>query len=239
MPTIWCLPTAQATPASARTPPNDLLTRSSRSSGASGKDIIQYRRPGAPDQRAIEESRPRSVVFRYHALLGQFLFRILILGQVREPHSAQHAGCLGELDVVVSDDLDAIAPRVAKIEEAPFERGDTSRLELLAGRFLVIDNQTEMATVISGLFTAPLQRNELIAQVDEGHGIAFAPQLECEEAAVERQRLLDVADLERDMVEADDAGLLRSSHGISYCSDRVYRARRNAPQPARLSKCEV
>src|SRR5712675_2804613 len=64
-----------------------------------------------------------------HALLGQLLLRALVLGEMRQPHAAQHVGCLGELDVVVADDLDAVAPWIQEIEEGTVEDGDTGRLQ--------------------------------------------------------------------------------------------------------------
>jgi hypothetical protein len=47
----------------------------------------------------------------------------------------------------------------------------------------------------------------LVAKIDEGHRLALAAQLEVEDAAVERQRLLNVPDFQRYMVEADGARL--------------------------------
>jgi hypothetical protein len=98
-----------------------------------------------------------------HTFLGQFLFRILVFGKVRETHPAQHVRRLGELDVLIADDLNPITPGVAKVEETSGEQRDTSRLERLVSRLLVIDDQTEMATIVRGLLTAFLKRNKLIA----------------------------------------------------------------------------
>ena len=117
---------------------------------------------------------------------------------------------LGELDVVVADDLDAVAPGIAKIEEGSVDQGDSGGVERLAGRLLVIDHQAEMAAVVRRLPAALLQGDELVAQIDEGHGVGLAAQVEGEETAVERQRLFDVPDLQCDMVEADGAGLVNS-----------------------------
>jgi len=50
-----------------------------------------------------------------HALLGQLPLRMLVFGEMRQTHTTQHIGSLGELDVVVADDLDAVAPGVAKV----------------------------------------------------------------------------------------------------------------------------
>src|SRR5437660_1669310 len=61
--------------------------------------------------------------------------------------------------------------------------------------------------------SALLQREELVAQVDDRRGLALAAQLELEQTAVEGQRLLDIADLERDMVETDGACFACFRHG--------------------------
>jgi hypothetical protein len=63
-----------------------------------------------------------------------------------------------------------------------------------------------MPTVVGGLPAAFLQRQELIAKIDERHVVALAAQFEREQPAVERQRLIDVADLEGDVIEPDRTG---------------------------------
>ena len=55
------------------------------------------------------------VLFRHHTLFGQFLFRILVFGKAREAHAAQHIASLGELNIIIADDFDTIAPGIAKI----------------------------------------------------------------------------------------------------------------------------
>ena len=60
-----------------------------------------------------------------------------------------------------------------------------------------------MTTLVGRLLAPLLESNELVAEIDEGHGVALAAQLEREEPAVERQRLIDVADLDRNVIDAD------------------------------------
>jgi hypothetical protein len=97
--------------------------------------LPDHQPPGIPGR----PSRISASVLRHrHALLGQFLLRLLVLGEVRQAHPTQHVGGLGELDVVVADDLDAVTPGIAKIEEGPANKGDTCCIERLAGRLLVI-----------------------------------------------------------------------------------------------------
>jgi hypothetical protein len=57
------------------------------------------------------------------------------------------------------------------------------------------------------------QGDELVAHVDEGLAFAFAAQAEIENGAVEGQRFLDIADLQRHMVHPDQAGLLSCRFG--------------------------
>jgi hypothetical protein len=83
------------------------------------------------------------------------------------------------------------------------QRFDTGSGQRLADRLLVIDHETEMAAVVCRLFTTLLQREELIAEIDEGRCLALAAKLEIEQAAVERQSRIDIADLESDVIETD------------------------------------
>src|SRR5262249_339417 len=147
-----------------------------------------------------------------HALIGQFLFCFFVLGQMRQAHATQHIGCLSELNIVVTNDLHSVTPGVPKIKKRTIKQGNTSCLQRLAASLRVIPDETEVATIVCGLSATFLQGNKLIAKVDEGHGLSLATQLESEESAVERQRLVDVADLQRNMVEANDARFRGLSH---------------------------
>src|SRR5262249_53712412 len=150
---------------------------------------------------------------RRHTLLAELLDRVGVLGEMREPHSAQHVRRFGELDIVVANDLDAIAPRIEEIEKWTGQWLDTRCGERAAHRLLVVDHESEMTAAVGRLGAALLQREELVAQIDERRGLALSAQLELEQTAVEGQRLLDVADLERDMVETDGARFACFRHG--------------------------
>src|SRR5258707_378532 len=80
--------------------------------------------------------------------------------------------------VVVAHDLDAVAPRIEKIQEPAGQRLDARGRERLAHRLLVVDHEAEMTPVIAGLPAALLQGEELIAKIDEGGVLALASQLE-------------------------------------------------------------
>src|SRR6516225_11191742 len=74
-----------------------------------------------------------------------------------------------------------------------------------------------MATIVSDLPAALLKSNKLIAQVDEGHGVTLAAQLEFEETTVERQRLVNISYLQRNMIEAYNARSSEVSHHNLLC----------------------
>src|SRR5262245_66302323 len=131
---------------------------------------------------------------------------------MRQSHAAQHIRRLAELDVVVADDLDTVAPRVAEIEKLTGQWFDARLRQRAADRILVIDHESEMPAVVGSLLAALLQRDELVAEIDERHGLATAAKLEVEQAAIERQRLIDIPDLESDMIETDRARFLCLSH---------------------------
>src|SRR6266540_1135598 len=187
-------------------------------------------RPSSPlalnfTPKSIASNRRPVPSARGHALVAELPDRLLVFRQMREPHSAQHVRRFGELDIVIADDLDSVAPGVEEIEKRTGQRLDARGRERAAHGVFVVDHEAEMTAVVGRLGAALLQRKELVAQIDERRGLALAAQLELEQAAVEGQRLLDIADLERDMVETQGArfsclrhGSLRSS-GRSSCGD--------------------
>ena len=139
------------------------------------------------------------------------------LRQAAQVHGREHLGRLGELDVAVLDDLDVVAPRVDEVEPAAGQDLGARLLERLAQRRAVVDDEAEVAVLVLGLRAAGGERDELIAHVDERHARAAAAQRELEQPAVEGERLVDVADLERDVVDADQTRLggLGRSHGAT------------------------
>jgi hypothetical protein len=54
---------------------------------------------------------------RRHSLIDKFFDRLLVLGKMRQPHAAQDVRRLSELDIVIADDLYAVAPGVEEIEK--------------------------------------------------------------------------------------------------------------------------
>jgi hypothetical protein len=139
---------------------------------------------------------------------------------VRKAHATQHVGRLGELDVVVTDYLHAVAPGIAEIKERTIEQANARCLECLAGRRLIVDDEAEMPAIVRRLLAAFLQRDELVAQIDERHRVALAAEFEPEQPAVKCQGFLDVPDLERDVIEAHQAWFCHFSHRVLPPRDR-------------------
>jgi hypothetical protein len=80
-----------------------------------------------------------------------------------------------------------------------------------------------MTAVIGGLFASRLQRDELVATVDEGHRPALATQLKVEDAAVECQRLLDIPTSSATWFKPTARGFVEPTIQPSYCrSQRIW-----------------
>ena len=73
---------------------------------------------------------------------------------MRQPHAAQHVGCLSELNIVVTDYFYSVAPGVSKIKERPVEWRNTSCLERFAGGLLIVDDEANVATIVRRLRAA-------------------------------------------------------------------------------------
>lgn len=120
--------------------------------------------------------------------------------QAGQAHPSEHLGRFRELDVGVRDHLELVAPgvdeRVAADLQAGLRRGVYDPLH-------VVDHETEVAMAIGWVRRPRGKGDELIAEVDEGHPPGTSSQLEVEDPPVELERLLDVADLERHVVDAE------------------------------------
>ena len=137
---------------------------------------------------------------------------------MRQSHAAQHVRRLGELDIVVADNLDAIAPRVEKVEKRAGQRLDPGVGQRFADGILVVDHKPKMTSLVSRLSSAFLQCQELVAQIDEGRIGALATKFEIEQSTVERQSLFDITDFERYVVETKGARFSLSTMALSISS---------------------
>jgi RNA polymerase sigma factor (sigma-70 family) len=136
---------------------------------------------------------------------AQLVERALPFRQPAQPHPRQDPVGLRELDVAVVDDLEVVAPGIEEVVVAEQLRAG------VAGRgqrrLAVVDDEPDVARPVGGLRPARGERDELVAQVDERHrATVAAAEREFEDPAVERERLVQVADLDRDVVDADCAG---------------------------------
>jgi hypothetical protein len=135
-----------------------------------------------------------------HPLVSQLLSGAVALIQVIEAHAMQNIRSIRELNRSIVNNLDAISPRVTKVEERPRNLINARRLERPPSGFLIVNNETEMTTVIRWLFASLLQGYELIAEIDEGHILAFAAKLEFEETPIKGQCFFDVSNFQSYMV---------------------------------------
>jgi hypothetical protein len=82
-----------------------------------------------------------------------------------------------------------------------------------------------MTTIVRGLFASFLKGKELVAQVDERHVLVLPAKLELEYPPVERERFLDIAHLERNVIEAYGASFLDFMHETLAAVTDPYRKR--------------
>ena len=132
-----------------------------------------------------------------------------------QPHAAQHVWRLGELDVLVADNLDAVAPRVEKVEKRGWQWLYPRVSERLTDGILVVDHKPKMTLIVSRLSSAFLQCKELVAQIDESRSGALAAKLEIEQSTAESQSLLNITDFQRYVVETNGARLFASAITLS------------------------
>ena len=162
----------------------------------------------ANDQAELHRAR-----FLDHALIGEFALRLLVLVE-REPHAAQDMRRLGELDVRVFDDFEPVAPWIEEVEERTLDHACAGRLGEFDDARTVIDDKADMAA-LDVLSCGPVHQrhvDELVAHVDEGVALALAAQGEIENPPIPVERLIDVADLDRDMIDADQPWFVAFAH---------------------------
>src|SRR5512143_318967 len=118
-----------------------------------------------------------------------------------QSHAAQHVWRLGELDVLVANNLDAVAPRVEKVEKRVRQRFYPRISQRLADGILVVNHKPKMTPIVSRLSSASLQCEKLVAQIDESRSGAPAAELEVKQTTVKSQSLLNITDFQRYVVE--------------------------------------
>jgi hypothetical protein len=118
------------------------------------------------------------------------------------------------LDVTVANDLNAVAPGVAEVEERTGQYLDARLGQGSADGVLIVDDEAEVATVIGRLAASLLKRDELVTEVNESHFLAFPADLEIEYPGIERERFLNVAHFKCNVIETHGARFFDFRHGI-------------------------
>jgi hypothetical protein len=80
------------------------------------------------------------------------------------------------------------------------ERLDARLSQRLADCILIVDHKPKMTSLVSGLSSALLQCEELVAQIDEGRSATLAAKLEFKQLTIERQCVFDITNFERYVV---------------------------------------
>jgi hypothetical protein len=83
---------------------------------------------------------------------------------------------------------------VEKVGKRAGQRLDPRFSQRFADCILVVDHKSKMAALVSGLSTALLQCEELVAQINEGRIVALAPKFEIEQSTIESQSIIDITE---------------------------------------------
>src|SRR5215472_3490072 len=150
--------------------------------------------PVVRDEMLRRERLQRTRLGR-HALVGELAPRVFVFAEI-EAHCMQYMRRLGELNIGVLDDLDAIAPRVEKIEERSGQEPSARRLDPRAHAGAVIDDEAEMPALVFVAGFGFHQIDELVAELDESIAGPFPPEREIEDLAVKFESLVDIAHFE-------------------------------------------
>src|SRR5690349_16283623 len=109
---------------------------------------------------------------------------------------------LGELDVGIFHDHDPIAPRVEKTEKRTRQEAAASFFDPRPHARSVVDDEAEMTAAILMRRRDFHEVDELIAELDEGVAWPLPAQREVEDATVEFESRVDIADFEGDVIDA-------------------------------------
>src|SRR5439155_22319511 len=107
---------------------------------------------------------PRHSPFRRHTLLLKFFNGVGGFFDSADAHPFEHVRCFSELDVIVGNHLDSVAPRVAQIDQ-PIQYLNSQLYQSSADRLPVIYDKTEMELVLCPLAPAEAHWDELPASM--------------------------------------------------------------------------
>src|SRR5437899_933407 len=129
---------------------------------------------------------------------------------------------LGELDVPVFDDFNAITPGVEKVEERSRQKLAAGSLDPRTHTRAIIDDEPEMPPAVLVRRRGFHQVDELIAELDECVARPLPPKGKIENLAIKGEGLVDVVDFQGNMIDADEpwfrrVGLVDLGHAPSSC----------------------
>jgi uncharacterized cupin superfamily protein len=101
-----------------------------------------------------------------------------------------------------------VAPRIEEVQAAARQDACAGLFQRAPGSFEIVDDETDVSVRVGLLGATGRERDELVTHVDEGHALTAAAQREVEDPSVELERLVDVGDLHRNVVHADQSGTL-------------------------------
>ena len=148
---------------------------------------------------------PRREPTPRRTLLAQLAAAPRPLLEVPEADRRRIAGSFGNWMLSYSTTCRRIAPGSTEVETAAGQDLDAAASSAAVTLSQVIDDEPEVALLVGRLRRPFGESDELVADVEERHPRDAASQLVLEDLAVELQRLLEVADLERDVVDTDQA----------------------------------
>src|SRR5262249_30184254 len=133
------------------------------------------------DVRSSTRTGSWSISRLRQSLLAQLVQGLRTLLESLETHPGQHPRGLRELHVAVVDDLNEVAPGVAEVQAATGLDDRAHALQRGAHGVLVVDHEPEVAGVVGPLRPPGRERDELVADVDEGHRARASSQLQVED----------------------------------------------------------
>ena len=107
----------------------------------------------------------------------------------------------------VGRDLDPVAPGIQEVEETAVDQFHAHRLECFPHERLVVDRDPEVAHRVGPAIGIPDEIDELVAEIDDRHVRRLFIDREVEETPVEFERLADVPDLDRHVIDSHGMGL--------------------------------
>lgn len=156
--------------------------------------------------RTAESVSSAHGLFWLHPFVSEFTKSSVGLFEAREAHAAENMLCFRELDILVGNDLEAIPPRIVEVESTGRNPLDITFVKPSLDDGRIINNKADVTVGITsgqGLFGFS-EGEELIAHVEEERRLGLTAEIELEDRGIEVERSVEIADFERDMVDAHE-----------------------------------